>query len=102
MTASLLNLILRLTQMKLKPAKVFKAAVEQLPQPPPTSGTSGSRMPNAGPRHITGISFDDRGDQVITAAEDETFRLYSCKSGKRVPLASHPVSASTDLIGTGI
>ena len=33
---------------------------------------------------MTGISFDDRGDQVITAGEDETFRLYNCKTGKRV------------------
>ncbi|KAI6039810.1 WD40-repeat-containing domain protein [Pisolithus marmoratus] len=65
---------------KLKPAKVFKNAVE--PIPPPTPGSS-SRV-NAGPRHITSIAFDDRGDQVLTASEDETFRLYSCKSGKHL------------------
>ena len=88
--------------MKLKPAKVFKAAVEQpQPQTPPSPGTPASRSPNVGPRHITGISFDDRGDQVVTAAEDETFRLYSCKSGKRVPLDTQPVSASTDCVETG-
>ncbi|EJF64604.1 WD40 repeat-like protein [Dichomitus squalens LYAD-421 SS1] len=70
---------------KLKPAKVFKTAVE--PHTPPSPG-QGSRSPQAqqGPRHITGLSFDDRGDQVITAGEDETFRLYSCKSGKRVKI----------------
>ncbi|KII89785.1 hypothetical protein PLICRDRAFT_90963 [Plicaturopsis crispa FD-325 SS-3] len=66
---------------KLKPAKIFKNSVE--PAPPPTPGTYAARNPT-GPRHITGISFDDRGDQVVTAAEDETFRLYSCKSGKHL------------------
>ncbi|KAI0077888.1 WD40 repeat-like protein [Panus rudis PR-1116 ss-1] len=67
---------------KLKPAKIFQSAVE--PTPPPTPGTNASRKQDIGPKHITGISFDDRGDQVITAAEDETFRLYSCKSGKHL------------------
>ncbi|PCH42341.1 WD40 repeat-like protein [Wolfiporia cocos MD-104 SS10] len=65
---------------RLKPAKIFKNAVE--PQTPPSPGSHAPRSPNAGPKHITGISFDDRGDQVVTAAEDETFRLYNCKSGK--------------------
>ena len=68
------------SQTKLKPAKIFKAAVEPAPPLPP-----GSRTP-APLRHITGLSFDDRGDQVITAAEDETFRLYNCKTGKQVPV----------------
>ncbi|KAF5392154.1 hypothetical protein D9757_001490 [Collybiopsis confluens] len=63
--------------LKLKPSKIFKTAVENLASPP-------SGRPNTGPLHITGISFDDRGDQLLTAAEDETFRLYNCKSGKRV------------------
>ncbi|OBZ72727.1 WD repeat-containing protein 82 [Grifola frondosa] len=67
---------------KLKPAKIFKNAVES--QTPPSPGSHGPRPANSGPRHITGISFDDRGDQVVTAAEDETFRLYSCKSGKQL------------------
>jgi len=67
-------------QTKLKPAKVFKNAVE--PTPPLPAGSS--LRSNAGPRHITSITFDDRGDQVLTASEDETFRLYSCKSGKQV------------------
>jgi COMPASS component SWD2 len=68
-------------QGKFKPAKIFKTAVEP---PSPTPGSYSQRSANTGPRHITGISFDDRGDQVITAAEDETFRLYNCKTGKRV------------------
>ncbi|KAL0954652.1 hypothetical protein HGRIS_003604 [Hohenbuehelia grisea] len=67
--------------VKLKPARIFKGAIE--PQPPPTPGST-PRPPSAVPRHITGISFDDRGDQLITAAEDETFRLYNCKTGKHV------------------
>ncbi|EGN99096.1 hypothetical protein SERLA73DRAFT_137243, partial [Serpula lacrymans var. lacrymans S7.3] len=49
---------------KLKPAKIYKGAVEPLPPPTPGSYTRS----NAGPRHITGISFDDRGDQILTAA----------------------------------
>ncbi|KAI6025103.1 WD40-repeat-containing domain protein [Pisolithus microcarpus] len=65
---------------KLKPAKVFKNAVESTPLPTP----GGSSRANTGPRHITSITFDDRGDQVLTASEDETFRLYSCKSGKHL------------------
>ncbi|KAH9856519.1 WD40-repeat-containing domain protein [Lenzites betulinus] len=69
---------------KLKPARIFKNAVEQ--QPPPSPGSASPRPSQLGPRQITGISFDDRGDQVITAAEDETFRLYNCKSGKQVKI----------------
>jgi COMPASS component SWD2 len=67
-------------QAKFKPAKIFKNSVE--PQPPPTPGSFAARSANAGPKHITGMSIDDRGDQVVTAAEDETFRLYNCKTGK--------------------
>ncbi|EIN03699.1 WD40 repeat-like protein, partial [Punctularia strigosozonata HHB-11173 SS5] len=63
---------------KFKPAKIFKDAVEPLPPKSP----SGRATP-PGPRHITGMSFDDRGTQLITAAEDETFRLYSARSGKQ-------------------
>ncbi|KAH8100905.1 WD40-repeat-containing domain protein [Cristinia sonorae] len=76
---------LRLTPQlmgRLKPSKIFKNAVE--PTPPPSPSPSSPRPPNVNPRQITGISFDDRGDQVITAGEDETFRLYSCKTAKRV------------------
>ncbi|KAF9466540.1 WD40-repeat-containing domain protein [Collybia nuda] len=67
---------------KLKPARIMKGAVE--PPTPPTPGSYSQRATNSAPRHITGISFDDRGDQVITAGEDETFRLYNCKTGKHV------------------
>ncbi|KDR78902.1 hypothetical protein GALMADRAFT_244550 [Galerina marginata CBS 339.88] len=72
------------TMAKFKPAKIFKSAVES--QPPPTPGSQPQRPTNPTVRSITGISFDDRGDQLITAGEDETFRLYSCKMGK--PLKS--------------
>ncbi|KAF8968017.1 WD40-repeat-containing domain protein [Flammula alnicola] len=67
---------------KLKPAKIFKTAVEN--QPPPTPGSQSQRPSNPTPRSITGITFDDRGDQLVTAGEDETFRLYSCKTGKLI------------------
>ncbi|KIJ52535.1 hypothetical protein M422DRAFT_64987 [Sphaerobolus stellatus SS14] len=60
---------------RFKPAKIFKNAVE--PPPPSTSGQRRSE-----PRHITSIAFDDRGELLITAGEDETFRLYNCKTGK--------------------
>ncbi|KAG2336229.1 WD40 repeat-like protein [Suillus weaverae] len=39
-----------------------------------------------GPQHITAITFDDGGNQVLTAAEDETFRLYSCKTDKHLTM----------------
>ncbi|KAG6832815.1 hypothetical protein H0H92_009434 [Tricholoma furcatifolium] len=65
---------------KLKPAKIFKNAVDAASGS--GSGPNPQRPAGGGPRHITGISFDDRGDYLLTAAEDETFRLYNCKSGK--------------------
>ncbi|CAK5268822.1 unnamed protein product [Mycena citricolor] len=72
-----------ISMTKLKPAKIIKNAVEPTPQP----GPSGTPRPQySGPRHITGISYDDRGDQVITASEDETFRLYNCKTGKQTKI----------------
>ncbi|KAI0806330.1 WD40-repeat-containing domain protein [Irpex lacteus] len=70
-----------MTMAKLKPARIFKDAIEV---PPPVSPGPNKQQPE--PRQITGIAFDDRGDQVLTAAEDETFRLYNCKTGKQVPL----------------
>ena len=36
------------------------------------------------PQHITAISSDDHGDTLIMAAEDGTFQLYNCKTGKLV------------------
>ncbi|KAG1734139.1 WD40-repeat-containing domain protein [Suillus lakei] len=74
-----------LLKTKLKPAKIFKGAVEPTPPSTPVARS------HQGPRHITAITFDDRGDQVLTAAEDETFRLYSCKTGKHTTV----VHAST-------
>ncbi|CAA7266918.1 unnamed protein product [Cyclocybe aegerita] len=67
---------------KLKPAKIFKNVLEPPPAPTPTTQ---QRPPNGiQQRSITGITFDDRGDQVVTAGEDETFRLYNCKTGKSI------------------
>lgn len=34
------------------------------------------------------MAFDDFGDTLVTAAEDETFRLYNCKTGKQVSMMS--------------
>lgn len=61
-----------------KPAKIFKGSVDPSNAP---SGSPGRPQP---PRHITGMAFDDFGDTLVTAAEDETFRLYNCKTGKHV------------------
>ncbi|KAL1732306.1 WD40-repeat-containing domain protein [Schizophyllum commune] len=66
--------------MKLKPARIFKGAVEPAPAASPGAPQRGP----AGPKHITGLSFDDQGNQLITAGEDETFKLYSCKTGKQL------------------
>ncbi|KAH7106455.1 WD40-repeat-containing domain protein [Auriculariales sp. MPI-PUGE-AT-0066] len=60
---------------KFKPAKLFKAAVE----PPPANSTPRAQST---PRHITSMSFDDSGGQLVTAGEDDAFRLYSAKTGK--------------------
>ncbi|KAF8525822.1 WD40-repeat-containing domain protein [Hysterangium stoloniferum] len=67
---------------RFKPAKIYKTAVEPSPLPP--GSASQVRQHSTQPRHITSISFDDRGETLITAGEDETFRLYNCKTGKPV------------------
>jgi hypothetical protein len=69
----------RHTKTRLRAAKIFKNCIE-LPQQTPQGGLPKQQTHNT--RSITGITFDDRGDQLVTAAEDESFRLYSCKSGK--------------------
>lgn len=72
------SLTLNATVMsRFKPAKVFKNAVD-VPPPDPNN-----RKP-ASPVQITGLSFDDRGETLVTAGGDETFRLYNIKSGKYV------------------
>ncbi|KAL0065257.1 hypothetical protein AAF712_007768 [Marasmius tenuissimus] len=58
-------------------------AVEPFPEP---KGTPPPHYRPPPPRHITGITFDDRGDTLVTAGEDESFRLYSCKSGKQLKI----------------
>ncbi|KAH8831309.1 WD40-repeat-containing domain protein [Flagelloscypha sp. PMI_526] len=60
---------------RLKPAKIFKDAIDNSETLPPAARS-------AGPRHITGLSFDDKGEWLVTASEDETFRIWNCKSGK--------------------
>ncbi|KAF8199651.1 WD40-repeat-containing domain protein [Pholiota molesta] len=67
----------------MKPAKIFKTAIDTAPITQAPGGQQ-QRPPNPTPRSITGITFDDRGDQVVTAGEDETFRVYNCKTGKQV------------------
>jgi COMPASS component SWD2 len=74
----------------MKPAKIFKTAIDTAPTTQAPGGQQ-QRPPNPTPRSITGITFDDRGDQVVTAGEDETFRVYNCKTGKQVLTATLPV-----------
>ncbi|CAE6522067.1 unnamed protein product [Rhizoctonia solani] len=61
---------------RLKPARIFKSAVDNDAPGPPGR----HNLPN----HITGLTFDDLGDFLLTASEDETFRLYNAKTGKHV------------------
>ncbi|KAJ1307556.1 hypothetical protein OPQ81_001653 [Rhizoctonia solani] len=61
---------------RLKPARIFKSAVE--------NDTSSQPGRHNLPNHITGLTFDDLGDFLLTASEDETFRLYNAKTGKHV------------------
>ena len=46
-----------------KPAKVFTEQIQKNTQ-------------------ITSLSFDDKGENLVTAGEDETIQLYNCKTGK--------------------
>ena len=74
-------IISRRGSSRIKLAKIYKTAVDPAPVP---SGSSSPYRHSTQPRHITAMLFDDRGDKLITAAEDETFRLYNCKTGKLV------------------
>ncbi|KAG9013866.1 member of Set1p complex, histone methyl transferase [Tulasnella sp. JGI-2019a] len=68
------------TLARFKPAKIYKTAID--PPPTPSSPSSPQASRPSLPRHITGICFDDFGETLITAGEDETFRLWNCKTGK--------------------
>ncbi|KDQ15883.1 hypothetical protein BOTBODRAFT_157653 [Botryobasidium botryosum FD-172 SS1] len=73
---------------RFKPAKIYQQSTEPvLAESKPPNAPPGARPPPASPRHanhITGITFDDHGDTLVTAGEDETFRLYNCKTGKHM------------------
>lgn len=64
----------RWSQAKLKPSKVFSNAVD-----PPLPQSRKSAV-----NYITGLCFDDRGETLVTAGDDESFRVYSTKTGKCV------------------
>ncbi|WWD18223.1 hypothetical protein CI109_102673 [Kwoniella shandongensis] len=57
----------------LKPAKQFKDALSET-----TSTISGN------PHNITSLSFDDTGDRLVSAGDDDTFVLWDCKKGKKI------------------
>ncbi|KIY64566.1 WD40 repeat-like protein [Cylindrobasidium torrendii FP15055 ss-10] len=65
---------------KLKPARVFSNIIDL----PPEGSAHGQKQPALPPRQITGLSFDDRGDQLVSSADDESFRLFNCKTGKHL------------------
>ncbi|EAU85542.2 hypothetical protein CC1G_06443 [Coprinopsis cinerea okayama7 len=71
---------------RFKPAKIFKNAVE----PGPPTGPHG-RPSHLAAKQITGICFDDKGEVLITAGEDETTvrTLYSKKYGVDLPRFTH-------------
>lgn len=69
----------KLPQAKFRAARIFKNCID-LPHQS-LHGHSPKQL-GSGPRSVTGITFDDRGDTLVMSAEDESFRLYSCKNGK--------------------
>jgi len=71
-----------IVQGKLKPTKIFKSAVDSSSSSTSTGAPARPQSPS--PKSITGITFDDKGDLLVTAGEDETFKLYNCRSGKYV------------------
>ncbi|KAK8865601.1 hypothetical protein IAR55_000745 [Kwoniella newhampshirensis] len=62
----------------LKPAKQFKDAFGD--SSPSTSFLSGAQNPH----NITSLSFDDTGDRLVTASNDDTFVLWDCRKGKKI------------------
>ncbi|EJU04611.1 WD40 repeat-like protein [Dacryopinax primogenitus] len=61
------------TIARLRPARVFQKAVDPAPPSDPSA-----------PHTITSLSFDNTGEFLVTAGEDEAFRLYNCRQGKLV------------------
>jgi COMPASS component SWD2 len=56
----------------LKPAKVFKDAVDP----------KGQNDPSAVKPQITSIAFNDTGDRCLSAAEDDSYVLWDTVKGK--------------------
>ncbi|WWC68317.1 uncharacterized protein I206_102242 [Kwoniella pini CBS 10737] len=84
LTAGLLN--------KFRPSRHFKDALD-----PESSSSSNSpnlnliKPSNPTPlnKNITSICFDDVGDRLVTASDDDMFVLWDCKKGKKIkPLYS--------------
>lgn len=57
------SLSLPIPQSSFKPAKIFPDATKK--------GHS-----------TTSLTFDEHGDTVLSCGDDETFKLWSCKTGK--------------------
>jgi COMPASS component SWD2 len=68
---------------------VFTNAVDA-----PTQDGTVKKTPSSA--QITGLSFDDRGETLVTAGGDETFKLYNIKSGKYVSFIFKTLDSSTN------
>ncbi|WWC60649.1 uncharacterized protein I303_103223 [Kwoniella dejecticola CBS 10117] len=81
---------------KFRPSKHFKDALDPEPSssanspifsygadPKAPTGSGGAT------RNITSICFDDAGDRMVTAGDDDTFVLWDCRKAKKIkPLYS--------------
>ncbi|WVW80485.1 hypothetical protein I302_102468 [Kwoniella bestiolae CBS 10118] len=75
---------------KFRPSKHFKDALDpessstSLPSPPSLSNDAGSAGKN-----ITSLSFDDAGERMVSAGNDDMFVLWDVKKGRKIkPLYS--------------
>ncbi|WWC88184.1 uncharacterized protein L201_003089 [Kwoniella dendrophila CBS 6074] len=76
---------------KFRPAKHFKDAVD--PESSSLSSFNNSagidNKPNSTGKSITSLCFDDSGEKLVTAGNDDMFVLWDCKKGKKIkPLYS--------------
>ncbi|OCF56750.1 compass component swd2 [Kwoniella mangroviensis CBS 10435] len=74
---------------KFRPSKHFKDALD--PESSTSTPTSflDQQSQAGGLKNITSLSFDDTGDRLVTAGNDDMFVLWDCKKGKKIkPLYS--------------
>ncbi|WVQ85738.1 hypothetical protein IAT38_007905 [Cryptococcus sp. DSM 104549] len=69
------------TQSSLKPVKRFKEAVGDEAS---SSTPAAAQVPPGGGHNITSLSFDDVGDRLVTAGDDDQFVLWDTRKGKKL------------------